>query len=190
MKILKNSKGSSIIEIMIALLITGIVSASAFHFYVKMHGQTLSQEEVSEMQQISRASLQEIVKALRTAGYKIGSHDPFAINGDSLYVFSSITNPVDTTLYFLQPYHSGEYPAILKLPAELHPKKLMKQLNSDTAFVYSDFINDIEFTAVSANTIEVIIKVQTESPDEAYVDNKGYRIYTAAERVLVRNMTL
>jgi biotin operon repressor len=190
MKIFKNSKGSTIIELMIALLITGIVSASAFQFYVKMHGQTLSQEQISEMQQISRACLQEIVKSLRTAGYKIGSHNAFAINGDSLYVFTSITQPVDTIIYFLQYYTIYSYPPITTLPAELHPKMLMKQVNSDPAVIYADFINDIKFTAISANTIEVVIKVQPETPDLDYQDNEGYRIYTAAERVLVRNMTL
>ncbi|MEE9441309.1 MAG: prepilin-type N-terminal cleavage/methylation domain-containing protein [candidate division Zixibacteria bacterium] len=190
MKKIKNSKGSTVIEIMIALLITGIVSAAAFQFYVKMHGQTMTQEQISDMQQNSRASLQEIVKALRTAGYKVGAHDSYAIVGDSLYVFTSITQPVDTIIYFLQPYSILEYPAIASLPEELHPKKLMKQVNGGSPEIFSDFINDIDFTAVTANTIEVVVKVQAESPDLDYEDNEGYRVYTAAERVLIRNMTL
>ncbi|MFH1700298.1 MAG: hypothetical protein ABIE07_06890 [Candidatus Zixiibacteriota bacterium] len=190
MKKITNSRGTTVAEVLIALLITGIVSAAAFNFYIKVQGQTLAQGNISDMQQNSRASLQEIVKALRTAGYKVGAHDSYAIVGDSLYVFTSITQPVDTIIYYLQPYTTYEYPAIAKLREPLHPKKLMKKVNSGAAEIFSDFINDIDFTAVTANTIEVVVKVQSENPDLDYQDNEGYRIYTSAERVLIHNMTL
>ena len=186
MKLLKNSFGYTVTEVLIAMLMTGIVSMAGFQFYIKMHNQTLNQENISEMQQNSRASLQEIIGSLRIAGYKIDGHAPFAINGDSLYVFSSITQPVDTILYYLVPYTIGEYSLLESMPRELHPHKLMRKVNSQTPEIFSDYINEIQFNAINASTVEVIIKVQPQRPDLDYAENEGLRLYTATETVIIR----
>ena len=52
------SKGYTLIELLIALFLTGVITTAGFHFYVKMHNSALTQEEISDMQQKSRASLQ------------------------------------------------------------------------------------------------------------------------------------
>lgn len=188
MRILRNSRGYTIVEIIISLFITGLIAAAGFQFYIRMHNTALSQEEVSEMQQSSRASLQEMEKVLRMAGYKLASHDPYRINGDSLYIFFSGSNPVDTVLYFLQDYASYE----LNLPDSLgrayRPKKLMRQVNNGSAAVFADNINDIRYTVVNPSTIEITLIVQPLKADEAYNTNKGFRSYTAVERIKLRNL--
>jgi len=63
MKRLRNNRGYTIIEMLVAVLITGILASAGFEFYISMHNQTLAQEEISDMQQASRASLQEITNA-------------------------------------------------------------------------------------------------------------------------------
>ncbi|MEZ5358451.1 MAG: prepilin-type N-terminal cleavage/methylation domain-containing protein [Candidatus Zixiibacteriota bacterium] len=190
MRKLRNNKGFTIIEVMIALLITGIVSGAALNFYIKMHNQTLTQEEISEMQQNLRASLDEIIKALRKAGYKTGTHTAFRINGDSLYVFYQETQPIDTVLYFLADLSSAELAAYADLPTRLRPHKLMKQVNSAGPVVFSEHINNLTFTAHSSSNVEVAVSVQPSRPDVDFSENEGYRIYSASERVNIRNLIL
>ena len=112
MRKLKCSKGYTLIELLISLFITGLLVAAGMKFYVSMHNQALAQEEISYMQQNARSCLQEVSKSLRMAGYKIGSHPAYRINGDSLYVFYNDSQPVDTVLYYLEDYTTSELPWI------------------------------------------------------------------------------
>jgi len=87
----RRQAGFTILEVLVAGLITGILAMSSFQFYVSMHNQTLTQEEVSDMQTNCRASLHEIGQTLRMGGYKLSdTHNPFEITGDSLYDSRSI----------------------------------------------------------------------------------------------------
>lgn len=188
MKILKNIKGVTLIEILIAMFITGLISAAGFSFYIQMHNSALTQEEISDMQNSSRASLEEICKSLRMAGFKIGGHPAYRINGESLYVFSSITKPVDTILYFLQDYSEGELAMADSLPMALRPRKLMIQTNNGHPEVYADNIRTMQFRPVGTCAIQVSLTVQPLKADMVYLDNRGYRMHTATERVKLRNL--
>lgn len=190
MKRLRNNRGYTIAELLIAMFITGILAAAGFEFYISMHNQTLAQEEISDMQQASRASLQDITKTLRMAGYKVGSHVPYAINGDSLYIFYNGTQPVDSVLYFLADYTSDELAGMSAFSTGSTPHKLMKQVNSAAAEVFADYITDVTFTAINSSTIQVTINVQAAQPDEDFVTNGGYRTYSALETVNLRNVAL
>ena len=185
-----NESGYTLIEILISLFITVVLAASGFEFYVSMHNQTLAQEGISEMQQASTACLQEIAKTIRQAGYKIGSHIPYLINGDSLYVFYSETQAVDTILYYLEEYSESELSGVESIPQAQRPKKLMRKINSESPCIFSDNINDITFDAPDAMSIIVALEVQTMKPDEDYADNEGYRLYTSSETIVLRNIRL
>jgi prepilin-type N-terminal cleavage/methylation domain-containing protein len=190
MKILKNIRGVSLIEILIAMFITGLISAAGFSFYIQMHNSALTQEEISDMQNSSRASLEEICRSLRMAGFKIGDHPAYLINGESLYVFSSISQPVDTILYFLQDYADGELALADSLPRAFRPRKLMIQVNSANPEIYADNIRAMTFTAVGSSAVEVSLTVQPLKADVVYLDNRGYRMHTANERVKLRNLNI
>jgi len=190
MKRLHNNKGFTISEVLIAVFITGVLAAAGFEFYISMHNQTLAQEEISDMQQASRASLQDIAKTLRMAGYRVGAHDAYQINGDSLRVFYNGTNPVDTIMYFLADYAYDELQGIPAFQTGSVPKKLMKQVNSNNAEIFADYIHNISFTALTSSTVQVSIEVQASHPDEDYTYNGGYRTYSALETVSLRNVAL
>ncbi len=185
---LRNTRGYTLIELLIALIITGIIATAGFQFYVKMHNSTMSQEEISEMQQSSRVSLERISKSIRMAGFKIGSHPAYRINGESLFVFASISQPVDTILYFLADYDNAELIGADSLDASLRPRKLMIQINGGTPEIFADNIRTMHFRVVNPTTLEVTLTVQPLSPDETFADNDGYRMYTANERVKMRNL--
>ena len=187
MKHIRNSKGYTIIELLTSLLITGIVCAAAFKFYVSMHNQTLAQEEISTMQQNSRVTIEEISKTLRMAGFKTGVHPAYAINGDSLYVFYSDTHPIDSVLFYLDDYNEYE---LSRFPEGIRPKKLMRRVNSDSAYVFSEYIFDLSFRAINSSTIEIAVEVISSTVDEDYAENNGYRTLAASENVNLRNVAL
>ena len=190
MKRIINEGGYTLIEILVSLLITGVLAAAGFEFYVAMHNQALAQEGISDMQQASTVCLQEMAKTIRQAGYKIGSHIPYLINGDSIYVFYSETQAVDTILYYLEDYSESELSGVESIPQAQRPKKLMRKINAESPCIFSDNINDITIATPDATSITVALEVQTMKPDEDYVDNEGYRLFTSSETIVLRNLRL
>jgi type IV pilus assembly protein PilW len=71
-----NNKGFSLIELMVAMAITTIVIASVFTSYSGQQESNLSQKQVVEMQQHSRAAMYIMAMEIRMAGY-----DPDEVGG-------------------------------------------------------------------------------------------------------------
>ncbi|MEE8577709.1 MAG: prepilin-type N-terminal cleavage/methylation domain-containing protein, partial [candidate division Zixibacteria bacterium] len=154
---LRNSRGFTILEVMIAALITGILATASFRFYTAMHNQTETQAEVSDVQHLCRSSVHEIKKTLRLAGFKLTTHNAIEINGDSLAIYYSDTQPVDTVLYFLEEFSDSEYFKVKNLPDGQQLYKLMKKENSAAAVICTDFIRDVDFQVVDSKTIEITV---------------------------------
>lgn len=184
MKYLNNSRGTTLLELMVATALTGVLMAAGLSFYTNMHSQTLLQEDISDMQQNSRNVLDELARTTRNAGFKIGSHVPYVINGDSLYVFFNETQPVDTVLYYLVDYLQ------CGLPDDLTPKKLARRINSGAPVEFADYITDISFTVPSAKTIEISLEVRAVRTDPDYDLNQGIRTKTYTQRVSLKNLNL
>ncbi|NOY88794.1 MAG: hypothetical protein GXO93_05315 [FCB group bacterium] len=90
---IKNKGGTSLIEVMIALAITGVVTASIFKLYVVQHKNYMIQDDISDIQQNVRASIDELSKNIRMAGFDL----PLGIEGIEAYN----TNP-DTIVILYQ----------------------------------------------------------------------------------------
>ncbi|MFH1699517.1 MAG: prepilin-type N-terminal cleavage/methylation domain-containing protein [Candidatus Zixiibacteriota bacterium] len=71
MKILKSNKGVTLIEILLAVLLTGVISAAMFRVYINQHHAWNIQDSVIEMQQNARASIDELTRQIRMAGYAL-----------------------------------------------------------------------------------------------------------------------
>lgn len=188
LRTLKGLNGFTILEVLIAALITAIIVASAFSFYTKMHLQSEAQFDVSEMQQLCRTSLYDIRKSLIQGGFKIGAHPPYEIKGDTLAVYYSATKPVDTIKYYLQEFTSAEYNKIKNRPSGTKLYKLMKKENSAEASIFADFITGIRYTVVSPDEINVGITVMAPHKDDSYKANSGFRLYTISDKINVRNV--
>ena len=70
-----NKKGFTLVELLIAMAITGIVAGAIFTAFLSQQKSYLIQDQVAEMQQNLRAGMDLMVKEIRMAGY-----DPY---GDS-----------------------------------------------------------------------------------------------------------
>lgn len=182
-----SERGVSLLEVLIAVLITGIIATAGFQFYSNVSHQGEVQIDVSEMQNLCRTSMYDIRKALRSAGYMV-SGKAFEINGDSLAVYYSGTQPIDTTLYFIQEYSDSAYAMIADLPTGTSLYYLMKQINSNPPAIYTDFVSDISFTQIDPSNVLVSITTQVPRGDDTYATNGGFRKISLTERVNVRNV--
>jgi len=72
-KLTKNDAGFTLVELMIALVITGIIIASMYMAYLSQQKTYLVQEQVAEMQQNLRAGMAILAYDLRMAGYDGGN---------------------------------------------------------------------------------------------------------------------
>jgi prepilin-type N-terminal cleavage/methylation domain-containing protein len=72
-----NEKGFSLIEILIALFLTGVVIASVFSVYINQHKNWIVQEQITDSQQNARAAIDELTRQIRMAGYGL----PLGLNG-------------------------------------------------------------------------------------------------------------
>lgn len=192
MKILKKRNdqvGFSILEVLIASVITGIIATAAFSFYTRMSEHSEHQFNISEMHQLCRTSLYDIRKTLIQAGFKITGHPPYEVKGDTLAVYYSDTQPVDTILYYLEEYTDSEYGAIPDLPQTHKLFKLYKKVNSAAPALFADYVVSINYNQVDAANMIVSIDVHSLRKDDSYQPNDGFRTYRLSERINIRNVS-
>ncbi len=92
MKKLSGVRGTSLLEILVALAITGVVTTAIFKAYVTQHKNYLIQEDVTDIQQNARASIDELAKHIRMAGFDL----PLGLQA----IVPSNTNPDTITLTY------------------------------------------------------------------------------------------
>jgi type II secretory pathway pseudopilin PulG len=68
---LNRQAGATLIELLFALVLTGIITATVMRTYVIQHENYLVQDDVSVMQQSSRASIDELTRQIRMAGHHL-----------------------------------------------------------------------------------------------------------------------
>lgn len=181
--------GFTIVELMIAALILGLVVTAGFRFYARMHQAAMAQDTVSEIQFQGRNTLRDMRKTVRQAGYNLTGHPAYQIKTDTLAVYYSLTKTVDTVLYYMTEFNTTEYSKMVNQPTGKKLYKLMKKVNSGAASLFADYVNSFQAVAVDSKNLVITLTVQSERPDTKYTLNNGYRIYTQGERVMMRNVT-
>ena len=189
---IRNRLGFTLIEVLIATLITGILTTASFQFFVKMTEQSEAQYEMSDVKQRARTSLVDIKKSLRMAGYKLpDAHPALAVNGDTLVIYRQGTQPVDTIIYFLREYTAYEYSQVPGLPSSTKLWNLMKRSNSGIAQMYSDFVSSVTFQQISPDYFSVSITTHTTRPDysrETQSNQPEFKTFTLTEQIKIRNL--
>lgn len=174
MKLLKNNKGLTVIELLIVALMTTIVAAAGLEFFVRVNQQYVSQDGISEMQQNIRASMQEISRELRMAGFNI----PDTV---SAYIFANLTGNPDTLTINRDTLSIRYY---VNDTDTLHPM-LMKEVNGVTE-IYADEISDFQITQVSLSTLRVSITANTLKTDDQIMGGQKFA-RTLTQLVNIRN---
>jgi len=174
MKNLKNQKGITLVELLIGALMSLIILSAVLGFYVTQHDHWLVQEGISDMQQNSRALLDELTRYIRKAGYGMAAGQTcFQITGDTLTIFVKETAKVDTTKFYV----SNAVAA--------HPN-LMKKVNTQAAQLFAENIESVQF--VQAGTaIQVNLTAREDTKDDTYIGDK-YRRRVLQSRIKIRNL--
>jgi hypothetical protein len=87
-----SAAGFTIVELLIAVLLAGLVTSASMALYMTQHKQMLVQEEVSDMQANVRAATMELADKIRMAGYNVPDGMPAIVAGN--------TNPDSITLVY------------------------------------------------------------------------------------------
>jgi hypothetical protein len=64
-------KGFTVLELLVAALLAGMVTTAAMSLYITQHKQLLVQDDVADMQFSIRAAMAELTGKVRMAGYKV-----------------------------------------------------------------------------------------------------------------------
>ena len=89
---LKKQKGTSFMEVMIALAIMGVITTAIFKLYIASHKNYIVQDEVQFTQQNARAAIDELSRQIKMAGYDL----PLGMNA----VESANTDPDTITINY------------------------------------------------------------------------------------------
>lgn len=91
--ILKSRAGTTLIEIMIALMLMGVITTGILTLYTEQHRNYIVQEDVVNVQQNTRAAIEELSRNIRMAGHGL----PVGLSGLEAYD----TNPDTLVLLYL-----------------------------------------------------------------------------------------
>jgi len=172
-RMIKGEKGITLVEVLIASLLTFIVGSVALEFYVSQHNQWLTQTDISNMQQNARALMDELSRSIRSAGYGILSgHSSISVTSDTLTIFRKDSTKIDTIQYYIS------------LADTLHPN-LVKKINQSTPQIFAEDIESVQF-AQSGALITVRLVAREERKDPEYPGD-GYRRRILIARAEVRN---
>lgn len=108
---LKKQKGTSFLEVMIALAIMGVITTAIFKLYIASHKNYIVQEEVQFTQQNARAAIDELSRQIRMAGYDLplGMDAVESANTDpDTITINYRSNNCDTYLSSAMPLPSAE----------------------------------------------------------------------------------
>jgi prepilin-type N-terminal cleavage/methylation domain-containing protein len=109
--IISQNRGATLIELLIALAITGVVTMSVMKLYVTQHENYLVQDDITTVQQNARASIDELTRNIRMAGNELPGSLPALIasntNPDTLTV-NFVTTNCETSLSTPMPNTSAE----------------------------------------------------------------------------------
>lgn len=108
---IKSQRGTSFLEVMIALLILGVVTTAIFKLYITQHKNYLTQDDITNIQQNVRASIDEMSRHIRMAGYDLPLGLPCigAANTDpDTITITYLSNGCDTYLASAMPQPSAE----------------------------------------------------------------------------------
>lgn len=110
--IIKSNKGITLVEIIIALFVTAILSAAMFKIYINQHHAWMIQESEIEMQQNARAAMDELTRQLRMAGFGLPNNmsplQAYNTDPDTIVIYYKNNNSCDAPIEKAMPQPSSE----------------------------------------------------------------------------------
>ncbi len=171
---LKGKSGVTLLELLIASLMTILVTTAAFTFFIRSNQQYFSQENVAEAQENASASIEEISRQLRMAGYNI----PDTINA---FEVDSVIGGQDTLVIHRDTLEIRYY---IDNSDTLNPD-LIKEVNGTTE-IFAEQISSFKVNRVAATSLKVTLKSRSDKKDYDIMSGKQFS-RTESQTITIRN---
>ncbi|MBC8551152.1 MAG: prepilin-type N-terminal cleavage/methylation domain-containing protein [Candidatus Brocadiales bacterium] len=158
--LLRDQGGFTLIEVIIAMLISSIVLASIYSSFKSQQDSYVAQDQVAEMQQNIRAGFSVMISEIRMAGY-----DPDALNVAGITV--ATPNSITFTLVADDDGLDNNADAVIDEPGEL------KTIKYDLYDAYGDGDNDIGRQVGAVASTKRAIAENIENIEFIYLDSAG-----------------
>ena len=206
-----NKRGVSLIELLVALVICGIVVAGTYRFFISQTRAYFVQDQVIEAQQNVRFAMEILLRDLRMAGY----------DDDNINSTIAITEPIvpplrDNSIVLSYEYYDKMTSQYQKHTVaywqELNPSRLMRQLTVDDVAgspdVLLENVDDFKFTyridtngdgemsqwvpaeKVEKNKVIAVQVVLSATPTQINPDVRMVSPRTLASTVTLRNLSM
>lgn len=183
LKKIKSISGISVIELLIALFLTGIITTAMFKVYSTQHKNWMIQDSVVEMQQNARATLDELARQLRMAGYGLpncvspidtgyNGHDS---SSDSIAIYYR-TDTCDATL-------NTAMASVSSFPLDFTGSAVSCFHATQEAYIYNPNLDAGEFFIIQSVDVGSFTITPTAALSTAYP--KGSAVY-AIDRIMFK----
>jgi type IV pilus assembly protein PilW len=184
--------GFTIIELLIAMAMTGIVLAPIFTFAIDQRHYLATQEQASQMVQAARAAMDLLTHDIDSAGYNPtgAAFNGVTYDASQLQLRADLDgdgSTDDADEYILYTYDASARQ--LRRNAGDGDEAVASHV---TAFTFEYLDTNGNPTTVSANIrqLRITITARTAKPDLTYATNGGYRTYMLRSVITPRNLTL
>ena len=141
----KNQRGMTLVELLVALVVSGVIVSAGYGIYLAQHEGWIIQEQVTNMQQNARVAMHELESRIRMAGYGLqGGIDPIYAkntNPDTITVVFQNEINCEATIEQAMPEKSAE------LSCDGHDVSCFKE--NTWAYIYDPFADTGEFLYIT-----------------------------------------
>jgi type IV pilus assembly protein PilW len=184
--------GFTLIELLIAMAMTGILLTAVFTFSITQGQFLTTQEQVSQMVQAARATLDLLTHEIESAGYNptAAAFVGVTYHASQLQLKSDVdgdgtTDASGETIIYT---YDGSSRQILRNTGDGN-EPLAAHMQA-FAFEYLDANGNATTTSATIRQLRVTITARTAKPDLHYASNSGYRTYTLTSLITPRNLGL
>jgi len=183
--------GFTLLELLISLAIGMIVLGAIYTVFTMQNKHFTSQEQIAEMQQIARTTMDVMTREITMAGYDPNNDSnagitaatatslAFTANLDSSNKVT--TDPNENVTYA---FDSANYRITRNTGGGAQP---FAENIEELAFAYYKVDGSPPPLLTDIRMIKVSIRARTAKPDPTYAANGGYRTYTLTSSVTLRN---
>lgn len=189
-RIIYQEKGLTLVELLIAMVISGITLSALFTTLIVHRRHYALQEQVTEMIQGARAAVDMMAREIQPAGYSPGGavFDGIPYHATQLRIQADLNGDGDTSDASEDITYTSDAPNLQIDRNTGGGGQPFAENVEEFTFLYLDANGNITTTTANIRQIEISIRVRTSKPDPNYATNGGYRTFTLTARVTPKNL--
>lgn len=188
---LNTEHGFSLIELITALGISGIILAAVTATFISQSRSYDAQEQINGMQQAARAAMDIITREVRMAGYNTNgglTFDGIIYDTTQIRVQANLDGDADTgdaDEDIIYAYDTVD--DVITRETGGNTETLVEDIDVFT-FQYLDESGTATTTSANIRQLQITITSRTAKSDPNYTSNGGYRTFTLTSLITPRNL--